>query len=105
MNKGFQLAPFISLAVSAFGRFCWKSRPWFPQQKSMRPRLKYILSAEASGLRFHVAVCKKGVLTSQWPGCLGVPTFSTESVVFCRSRSAAMGWSGLIAVRTVWSAL
>jgi hypothetical protein len=25
----------------------------------MRPRLKFLLSAEASGLGFHVAVCKK----------------------------------------------
>jgi hypothetical protein len=41
------------------------SRPWFAQQKSMRPRLKSLLSAESSGLTFHVAVCKKGVLTSQ----------------------------------------
>jgi hypothetical protein len=41
------------------------SRPWFAQQKNMRPRLKSFLSAEASGLGFHVALCKKGVLTSQ----------------------------------------
>ncbi|MDN4546380.1 hypothetical protein [Pseudomonas sp. C32] len=37
----------------------------FRSRESMRPRLKSLLSGEASGLRFHVAVCKKSVLTSQ----------------------------------------
>jgi hypothetical protein len=32
-----------------------KNRQWFPQQKSMRLRLKSLLSREVAGLRFHVA--------------------------------------------------
>jgi len=30
---------------AAIGRFCWKSRPWFPRQKSTRLRLKSSLLA------------------------------------------------------------
>ena len=54
--------------------------------KSTRPRLKSLLLAEACGLGFYVAASQKGVLTSQWSGSLGRPTFSTESAGSSLSR-------------------
>jgi len=86
--------------ASAIGRFCWKSRPWFPRQKSKRLRLKSLLCAEDSELRFRIAARKKGVFSSQYVGNLEGPTFSTQSADLCRSslwrllaKSNSNGWS------------
>jgi hypothetical protein len=67
-----------------------KKSPWFPQQKSKRLRLKSLLCAEDSGLRFRVAARKKGIFISQYAGSLEVPTFSTQSADLCLSRKVAI---------------
>ena len=63
--------------------------------------------AEGSGLRFDVAACKNGALTARCMGSQAGSTFSTESVVLCRSwlgsvlvKSNANAWSSGVQFRT-----
>jgi hypothetical protein len=53
------------LWTATTGRFCYKSRPWFPQLKSTHLRLKFLLLAKVSQRGIHAAACKK--IRFNWP--------------------------------------
>lgn len=98
VGQAFGRAPgLLNLNLNQTDRPLWvdsveNSRPWFPRQKSTRLRVKYLLLAEGSGLKFRVAARKKDVFSRLYAGSLEEPTFSTESVECgCREARSTIG--------------